>query len=353
MGAGTLVDNTADNNTATGAGALLNNTTGDSNTATGAFALFSNTTGNANTVTGDSALSSNTTGFRNTATGAAALFSNTTGPANTAIGFGALTNNTIGGTNTANGYQALSSNTTGIGNTAIGNGALDGNTTGDDNIALGVAAGSSVATANNVISIGATGANVSDTTWIDNIYATTTVSATTLPVVVSDSGQLGTAPSSARFKKEIKPMDKASETILALKPVTFHYKSDNTNIPQFGLIAEDVAEVNPDLIVRDKNGDIYTVRYDAVNAMLLNEFLKEHKKVEEQARETREQKNVINQLKISVAEQEATIAHQQTDFQFKLTEQEKQIEALTSGLQKVSAQLEASKSGPQMVESNQ
>src|SRR5256885_11730088 len=148
-------------------------------------------------------------------------------------------------------------------------------------------------------------------------------------------------------------MDKASETILALKPVTFHYKSDNTNIPQFGLIAEDVAEVNPDLIVRDKNGDIYTVRYDAVNAMLLNEFLKEHKKVEEQARETREQKNVINQLKASVAEQQATIAHQQTDFQFKLTEQEKQIEALTSGLQKVSAQLEASKSGPQMVESNQ
>jgi len=264
-----------------------------------------------------------------------------------------LTNNTIGGTNTANGYQALSSNTTGIGNTAIGNGALDGNTTGDDNIALGVAAGSSVATANNVISIGATGANVSDTTWIDNIYATTTVSATTLPVVVSDSGQLGTAPSSARFKKEIKPMDKASETILALKPVTFQYKGDNTNIPQFGLVAEDVAKLNPDLIVRDKNGDIYTVRYDAVNAMLLNEFLKEHKKVEEQARETREQKNVINQLKVSVAEQEATIAHQQTDFQFKLTEQEKQIEALTSGLQKVSAQLEASKSGPQMVESNQ
>src|SRR5207237_7083780 len=104
---------------------------------------------------------------------------------------------------------------------------------------------------------------------------------TTLPVVVSDSGQLCTAPSPARFKKEIKPMDKASETSLALKPVTFHYKSDNTHSPQFGLIAEDVAEVNPDLIVRDKNGDIYTVRYDAVNAMLLNEFLKEHKKVEE------------------------------------------------------------------------
>ena len=118
-------------------------------------------------------------------------------------------------------------------------------------------------------------------------------------------------------------------------------------------VAEDVAKLNPDLIVRDKNGEIYTVRYDAVNAMLLNEFLKEHKKVEEQARETREQKNVINQLKVSVAEQEATIAHQQTDFQFKLTEQEKQIEALTSDLQKVSAQLEASKSGPQMVESNQ
>ena len=135
--------------------------------------------------------------------------------------------------------------------------------------------------------------------------------------------------------------------------MTFQYKGDNTNTPQFGLVAEDVPEVNPDLIVRDKNGEIYTVRYDAVNAMLLNEFLKEHKKVEEQVRETREEKSIIDQLKASVAKQEATIARQQTDFQFKLTEQEKQIEALTSGLQKVSAQLEASKSGPQMVERNQ
>jgi hypothetical protein len=126
----------------------------------------------------------------------------------------------------------------------------------------------------------------------------------------------------------IKPMDKASEAILALKPVTFQYKSDTKGIPQFGLIAEEVAEVNPDLVVRDKNGEIYTVRYDAVNAMLLNEFLKEHRKVEEQDRK--------------LQEQEATIAHQQT-----------QIEALTSGLQKVSAQLELRKPSPQTLANNQ
>ena len=294
MGAGTLVDNTADNNTATGAGALLNNTTGDSNTATGAFALFSNTTG----------------------------------PANTAIGFGALTNNTIGGTNTANGYQALSSNTTGIGNTAIGNGALDDNTTGDDNIALGVAAGSSVATANNVISIGATGANVSDTTWISNVYAVATQSGTTAPVIVSDTGQLGTVVSSERFKKDIATMNRASEAVLSLRPVSFHYKTDTKGTPQFGLIAEEVAKVNPALVLPDKEGKPYTVRYDAVNAMMLNEFLKEHKRVEEQQ----------NQIE----RQQAAIAHQQ-----------KQIEALTAGLQKVSAQLEVSKAVPQKVVNNQ
>jgi Chaperone of endosialidase len=127
--------------------------------------------------------------------------------------------------------------------------------------------------------------------------------------------------SSARFKKDIKPMDKTSETVLALKPVTFHYKSDSTSTPQFGLIAEEVAAVNPDLVVRDEKGEIYTVRYEAVNAMLLNEFLKAHRKIEEQG---------------------TMIAQQQ-----------KQIESLTTGLQKVSAQIEASKTAPQMVNNNQ
>jgi hypothetical protein len=118
-----------------------------------------------------------------------------------------------------------------------------------------------------------------------------------VPVLIDSQGQLGTASSSRRFKKEIQPMDKASEAILALRPVTFHYKSDSTNTPQFGLIAEDVAHVNPDLVVRDADGEIYTVRYDAVNAMLLNEFLKEHAKVEEQNQKIREQEATIGELK--------------------------------------------------------
>jgi len=151
-------------------------------------------------------------------------------------------------------------------------------------------------------------------------------------VVVDGNGQLGTVASAARFKKEIKPMDKASEAVLALKPVTFHYKSDRTETPRFGLIAEEVAKVNQDLVIRDRNGEIYSVRYEAVNAMLLNEFLKEHKKVE--------------QL-------QATVAQQQKDFQATVGRQQKQIEALTAGLQKVSAQLEVSKSAPQTVLNDQ
>ena len=150
-------------------------------------------------------------------------------------------------------------------------------------------------------------------------------------VVVDAKGQLGTATSSARFKNDIKPMDKASESILTLKPVTFRYKSDSKGTPQFGLIAEEVAKVNPDLVVRDRNGEIYSVRYEAVNAMLLNEFLKAHRKIEQQ-------EVIITQLK---NELQATAAHQQ-----------KQIEVLTAGLQKVSAQIRLSKPAPQTVQNN-
>jgi uncharacterized coiled-coil protein SlyX len=163
-------------------------------------------------------------------------------------------------------------------------------------------------------------------------------------VIVGSNGQLGTVVSSERFKDEIKPMDKASEAILALKPVTFRYKRelDPEGIPQFGLVAEEVAKVNPDLVARDGEGKVYTVRYEAVNAMLLNEFLKEHRKVEEQDRTVREQKAAINQLKSAVTKQEATIAKQQ-----------EQIEALTAGLQKVSAQVEMGRPAPQMAVNNQ
>jgi hypothetical protein len=197
------------------------------------------------------------------------------------------------------------------------------NTTGNGNIAIGSGAGSSISTANNVICIGlAVGDNVSNTTWISNVFGTTTLSGTTQPVIVSNTGQLGTISSSRRFKKQIKPMDQASESLLALKPVTFRYKTDKTNTPQFGLVAEDVAAVNPDLVVCDENGEIYSVRYEAVNAMLLNEFLKEHCKV---------------------VQLEATLAEQEKSFESRVTEQEKQIEALRSGLQKVTAQIEMTK----------
>jgi len=283
VGAGTLLSNTADGNTATGAGALFSNTTGFQNTANGTFALFSNTTGHKNTATGDRALFSNTIGVDNTANGQQALFSNTQG-----------------GSNTATGEFALFDNTEGNFNTAVGNDALDSNTTGSNNVALGNFAGASVVTANNVIAIGTGGADVDNSCFIGNIRDVTTANNDAVPVVIDSASQLGTVSSSRRFKKEIEPMEKASEAILALKPVTFHYKSDRASRPQFGLIAEEVAEVNPDLVVRDKNGEIYTVRYDAVNAMLLNEFLKAHRAMEEQRKE-------IDTLKTQLKQQAALI----------------------------------------------
>jgi hypothetical protein len=293
MGAGTLLANTADQNTATGAGALLSNTTGAFNTANGAFALFTNTIGTSNTASGAFALLNNTTGVENT----------------------------------ANGYRVLSGNATGVGNTAYGSQALV-QSTGNNNIALGAHAGFNISTGSNNIHIGNVGAgNESATVRIGDNNQTKTFIAgingvnqgsPTAVFINTLTGQLGTtAPaSSRRYKKEIKPMDAASEAVLALKPVSFHYKSDNTKTPQFGLIAEDVANVNPDLVVRDENGEIYTVRYDAVNAMLLNEFLKEHQQVQD--------------LKATVAEQQ------------------RRIDALTMGLQKVNAQLEASRPAQQV-----
>ena len=261
----------------------------------------------------------------NTSYGRGALPGNTMGDFNSAFGVNALGMNSTGSFNTAVGNAALESNTNGTNNTAIGQRALS-NSTGFDNSALGQGAGALVSTASNVICIGANvaGANVSSTTWIGHVFGVTPQNGTTAPVVVSDAGQLGTVASSERFKKDISTMEKASEAILSLRPVTFHYKSDSKGTPQFGLVAEEVAKVNPGLVLPDKEGRPYTVRYDAVNAMLLNEFLKEHRTVQE--------------LKSVVAKQEAAAARQQ-----------KRIEALTVGLQKVSAQLEESKPAPQVV----
>jgi Chaperone of endosialidase len=302
-------------NTAEGQSALLSLTSGTHNTAVGYVSLFRNTTGFENTAIGATALQNNTIGRDNTANGYEALLSNTTGFENTTIGALTLVHNTTGRDNTANGYEALANNTTGRNNTAIGRGALlfSG---GNNNTVLGANAGIGVTTASNVICIGANvaGNNVNDSCYIGNIFGDT--SSGGIAVLVNTNGRLGTMTSSRRFKDDIKPMGKISEALLALKPVSFRYKKeiDPTGISQFGLVAEEVANVNPDLVVRDKRGKPYSVRYDQVNAMLLNEFLK---------------------------------ARRQIDAQ------QKQIDALATGLQKVSAQLELSKSAPQTVLNNQ
>ena len=341
-GANALANNTSGTlNTATGFAALGMNGTGIQNTATGAYALQDNIASN-NTATGFAALGINSTGFQNTATGAYALqISN--GANNTADGSQALLNNGTGSANTATGESALQNNTTANYNTADGFQALLNNK-GNNNIAVGSNAGSNLTTGNNNIDIGAAGATgesntirigrggVQTNAYMQGIRGRTVPSGIT--VIVGTDGHLGTVVSSARFKDKIEPMDKVSEAILALKPVTFRYKKalDPMGIPQFGLVAEQVADVNPDLVARDDQGVIYTVRYEAVNAMLLNEFLKEHKTVQEQG---------------------VTIAQQRKDFEAAIAQQQKQIEALTAGLQKVSAQLELSKGALQTVLNNQ
>ena len=269
-------------NTALGFFSLSSNAGGTFNTAIGAGALFTNTADN-NTATGAGALFSNTTGESNTANGTFALFDNTVGGGNTANGFAALGNNTTSSFNTADGANALLNNTTGgDSNTAIGYGALNNNTTGSGNIALGAFSGSAITTADQVICIGAgiAGANEDNSCFIGQIFGVTSSNGT--PVFINSNHKLGTSTSSKRFKDDIKPMNNASEALFSLKPVTFRYKQDidPDRRGQFGLVAEDVEKLNPDLVVRDKEGKPYSVRYDQVNAMLLNEFLKEHRKVE-------------------------------------------------------------------------
>jgi hypothetical protein len=304
-----LYNNDGDQNTANGSQALSRNTDGSDNAATGFKALFNDTMGGSNTANGSQALFSNTSGSSDTATGFQALFSNTMGNFNTANGSQALFSNTTGITNNATGNAALTSNTTGTGNNAFGASALLLNVVGSNNTAIGDTAGAQITQSGNVcIGEGVQGvAGENDTTRIRNIYASV---ASDRAVYVNSDNKLGTLMSSRRFKDEIKPMNKASEALLGLKPVTFRYKQelDPHHIPMFGLIAEEVEKVNPDLVTRNKKGEAETVRYDAINAMLLNEFLKEHRKMQKL---------------------EATIAKQQ-----------KQIEALTTGLQKVSDQLE-------------
>jgi hypothetical protein len=342
LGDDALVNNTTGtSNTAIGASALTSNTDGSFNTATGFEALSSNTNGLWNTANGYQALDFNTTGSKNTALGRGALYNNTTANGNTAIGYLSLNNNTTGPFNTANGNHSLYKNTIGVGNTAIGQSALFNNTTGFDNIAVGFNAGANltagglniyignpgVASEGNTIRIGTSGKQTTFT-YIAGISGAAVAGG--VGVLIDTDGHLGTAVSSERFKENVKPMDKASEAVLALKPVTFRYKHDldPAGIPQFGLVAEDVEKVNPDLVARDEQGKPYTVRYEAVNAMLLNEFLKEHRKVEALEKAMAEQQKENAAMRAMLKEQAAQI-------------------------QKVNAQLEMSTSVLQPVVNNQ
>jgi hypothetical protein len=346
LGGDALLNTTGSFNTAIGFDALLSNRTGFDNTALGYIALNSNTNGNNNTAIGGLALNANTIGGGNTANGFETLVSNTTGSFNTANGFETMVSNTTGSFNTATGTEALFSNTTGSDNTAIGFKALRHNNGGDSNIAVGVTAGDLLTTGDDNIDIGNEG--VADEAGTVRIGTTRTqtnayvagISGTTVPtgvtVIIDTDGHLGTIVSSARFKDSIKPMDKSSEAILALKPVTFRYKKelDPEDTPQFGLVAEDVEKVNPDLVARDEHGKPYTVRYEAVNAMLLNEFLKEH-------RAFLQEQHKVESLENAMAEQQKENAAMRA----MLKEQAAQI-------QKVSAQLELNKSAPQTVLNN-
>jgi hypothetical protein len=380
-----LVSNTGESNTGTGFRALFGNTTGTGNTAAGtealenndsggyndavgAFALSSNIDGSFNNAFGNTALSLNihasentaigdlalanndSTGNGkaqfNTAVGAQALSTNTDGDSNNAIGFYALGFNTAGSLNQAMGVNALIGNVDGVANIGIGDSAAVGNTSGSFNTVVGYMAGQDITDGFDNIYIGATSGDgvgnesstirIGDPAHVFQCYVagiSGQIASGGVPVFVTENGKLGTLTSSARFKDDIKPMANASQSILALKPVTFRYTKelDPEGIPQFGLVAEEVEKVNPELVVRDDKGKPYSVRYEAVNAMLLNEFLKGHRTVQEQ-------QAIIAQLKSAVAKQEATAAHQQ-----------RQIEALTAGLHKVSAQLEPDKPASEMV----
>ena len=381
-GAGTLALTTARENTATGAGAMLLTTSGFRNTAAGsdallyndngvyngafgAFALFNNTNGFSNNAVGDSALLSNVHGAQNTAVGdlalasnditgaglgnfntavgAETLLSNTNGDSNNAVGAYALTGNTIGIFNQAMGFAALSNILVGSANVAIGDSALVNAGTGGPsnfNTVIGDLAGGALTSGNDNIYIGATSGGPAVESgairigdpgfiagcWIAGIFGNLTPG---VPVYINAAGKLSTTLSSQRYKEDIKRMDKASEALFALKPVTFRYKKefDATGTPQFGLVAEEVAKVNPDLVYRDNEGKIYSVRYEAVNAMLLNEFIKEHRTMEKQ---------------------QATMASQEAQIKW-LTETVKQQ---ATQIEKVSAQLEMIRPTPQVVETH-
>jgi hypothetical protein len=298
--------NSGSNNFSAGLSALPPSTTGTQDTAVGYSALKSNTTGCCNTATGSQALASSTTAFANTATGYQAM-QNTTSSGNTASGYQALLLNTTGYNNNATGAGALNDNNTGVNNVADGNSALYANsgsystavgsqalrnsTSGNNNIAIGYQAGFSVTTGSNNIQIGNEGAGsdsdairigtagTQTTAFIAGIYGVTTSASNAVPVLIDSNGNLGTISSSRRYKDDIQDMADASSGLMRLRPVTFRYKkqfSDGSKPIQYGLIAEEVAEVYPDLVARTTDGQIETVKYQVLDSMLLNELQKQN-----------------------------------------------------------------------------
>jgi hypothetical protein len=301
-------------NTALGWNALKDNISGNFNTATGNAALELNTSGADNTAVGDTALFSNSTGDNNTAVGNGSLYSNATGGFNTSTGSGALFHNTGGSNNTATGFNALTNNITGNNNTAIGNYALEENT-GSGNIAIGYDAGVNVATTSNNIHIGNLGsagdsgairigtAGTQTTAFIAGILGVTTGNNDAVPVVIDSNGQLGTISSSRRYKEDIRDMGDSSSGLLRLRPVTFRYKkpfADGSQPVQYGLIAEEVAEVYPDLVARSADGRIETVKYQVLDTMLLNEVRKQNATITAQ-------KDQIRSLEERLAKVEAAL----------------------------------------------
>jgi hypothetical protein len=297
---------TGNENTATGADSLYQNTTGSSNAAFGVSTLLNNTTGNDNTAMGVSALIANTIGTYNTASGFSALYSNVNGNYNTASGYFALHNNSSGSQNSASGVQALYANKTGNFNTASGTDALFSNTTGSANIAQGYKAGYNLTTGSNNIDIGNLGVaadsgtirigttSTHTATYIAGIYGT---SVTGNAVVVSSTGQLGVTVSSERYKTGITPMGSISRKLAQLRPVTFHLKTDPTGALQYGLIAEEVAKVYPDLVIRDRTGRIDGVRYDELAPLLLNEVQQQQQQLTAEDALNAQQATQIRNLK--------------------------------------------------------
>jgi len=329
----------ANYNTGVGAGTLALNTA-DANTAVGTVALFLNTTGQLNTAVGTVALQSNETGDGNTAIGASTLPNNTTGTQNTAIGFNAMRDNTIGSLNTAVGLLALISNTEGGNNTAIGRNALQDNETGSGNTAIGYRAGLDVTGDGNLcLGTGALGvAGVDNTTWIANVNTLTqnfSAGVNDYVTVRLSDGRLGhtAVVSSRRYKEDIKPLAAVSEALYGLNPVSFRLKKqyDETQRRSFGLIAEEVEKIDPDLVYHNNKGQAESVRYELINAMLLNEFLKEHHRGEEQDCKIQEQETTIAELRSEMRALAARITDQATQ------------------LQKVCAWIEASGAKPQFV----